>query len=100
MNRYFDILKDTTFSGATFKDFRDAFCFIREEKNQKIVTMVRFVPFSTGISSYAQYGDAVRYEYPSSKSVEFILEDLIVKTYSQDKDYNRENFTIKTIELF
>ncbi|GHN02928.1 hypothetical protein WSM22_44170 [Cytophagales bacterium WSM2-2] len=100
MTSYFDILRDITFSGATFKDFRDSFCLIREDGKRKIVTMVRFVPFSTGINSYTQYGDSTRHEYPSAKSDETILEDLISKTYSQEKNYKREDYTIKPIELF
>src|SRR5258708_2830498 len=100
MIKCFDILKDITFSGAAFKDFRYSLCFIRNERDTRIATMVKFVPFSTGINSYTQYGDTTRYDYPSSKSDEFILEDVIIRTYSQEKNYLRDDYTIKPLELF
>jgi hypothetical protein len=100
MSRYFDIVKDLTFSGATFKEYRDAFCFIRDEGNNKIVTMVRFVPFSTSINSYTQYGDTIRYDYPMPMSDELILEEVIRLTYGEEQNYNRQNYGIKSIELF
>ncbi len=100
MSRYFDIVKDLTFSGATFKDYRDAFCFIRDEGNNKIATMVRFVPFSTSINSYTQYGDASRYDYPLPMSDELILEEIIRLTYGEEQNFNREDYRVKPIELF
>jgi hypothetical protein len=100
MIRYFDIVKDLTFSGATFKDYRDAFCFMREEANTKIVTVVRFVPFSTSINSYTQYGDANRYDYPLPMSDEIILEEVIRITYGEEQNFNREDYKIKSVELF
>jgi hypothetical protein len=100
MTRYFDIVKDLTFSGATFKDYRDAFCYIRNDGNKKIVTMVRYIPFSTSISSYTQYGDASRYDYPLLTSDDLILEEIIQLTYADEQHYNREDYRIKPIELF
>ncbi len=100
MNRYYDIVKDLTFSGATFKDYRDAFCLIRDDGTNKIVTMVRYVPFSTSISSFTQYGDTSRYDYPLPMSDELILEEVIRLTYGEDPDYHREDYRIKPIELF
>ena len=100
MIRYFDIVKDLTFSGATFKDYRDAFCLIRDDGSKKVVTMVRFVPFSTSISSYTQYGDASRYDYPMPMSDELILEEVIRLTYGEEQNYRKEDYRIKPIEVF
>jgi hypothetical protein len=100
MNRYFDIVKDLTFSGATFKDYRDAFCFIHDEGDNKIVTVVRYVPFSTSINSYTQYADASRYDYPLPMSDELILEEVIRLTYGEESNYQRDDYRIKAIELF
>lgn len=100
MGKYYDILKDITLSGATFKDFRDSFCYIRLEGTAKIVTLVRFVPFSTGINSYAQYGDSSQFDFPSTMTDELILEEIILKTFGETENYQRKDYTVKPIELF
>ena len=100
MGKYYDILKDITISGSTFKDFRDSFCYIRQDGTAKIVTFVKFVPFSTGINSYTQYGDSNQFDYPSTMTDELILEDVILRTYGETETYRRRDFTVKVIDLY
>ncbi|HCW08519.1 MAG TPA: hypothetical protein DGG95_14265 [Cytophagales bacterium] len=100
MGKYFDILKDITISGSTFKDFREGFCYIRIEGTSKIVTVARLVVFFTGINSYTQYSDSNKYDFPLTMTDELILEDVILKTFGETENYRRKDYTIKLIELF
>ena len=99
MTKAFEILKDITLNGKSFRNQVLARCVINVIQNSKWVTLFNYLQPKEESTSFGSFGKNVhQFEYPLTTNDELAIVNSIVRLYTEIKNFDVKQVSLRKIE--